>query len=83
MNPIHIIIAALDLNRVVKEPISKRRMVFLILLPIVGPFLLIVPLLVMDLGDWSGIGWIALVSKFCAVLVFVGMILWVIRKLEA
>jgi hypothetical protein len=81
MNLMHIITTALNIKGILKEPISARRKVFSVLLHVLAPFILILPLAVIGLGDWSGIGWISLVSKICAVLMIVWMALWCARRM--
>ena len=81
MNPFHFAISAINVIAALDKPGPPRQKPFAVLFHILAPMAVIVPLIMIVLGDSSGVGWINLLSKICAVLVIAGIALLVARRL--
>ena len=83
MNLFYIAITAPRIITAQDAPDRPRQRWFAVLFHILAPVAIVVPLIAIGLGDASGVGWIRLFSKMCAVLVIVGMALWLARRVRS
>lgn len=83
MNLFHIAITVLRTIAAQEEPRRPRQELFAVLFHILAPVAILVPLSAIGLGDASGVGWIRLLSKMCAVLVIIGMALWLAHRIRS
>ena len=81
MNPFHLIIIAVKAIVERDNSMTPRQRLFSLSSHILVPIAVIVPMVVISLGAASGVSWIRLLSEICAVLIIVGMALWVARNL--
>ena len=82
MKPFHLAITALKIIAALDDPGPAKQKVFEALFHILMPVVVILPMIVIELGSMSGVVWIGLLSKVCAVPMVVGMALWVARRVE-
>ena len=81
MNPFHLILIVAKVLAERDNQMTPRHRLFSFSPHFLVPIAIILPLVVISLGAASGVGWIKLLSEICAVLILVGMALWVARKL--
>jgi hypothetical protein len=78
----HFAIIAVKLLAKLDEPNPRPRWLYDFLLELLAPFVLLVPLIILFLGELSDSGWIRWPAKICTVLAIVSIFLLLARRME-